>query len=206
MADAYGIDYMTAINSFTDELTWWRAKPQEIYDSQMRRLDRLRNELQPVHNDVAKLESTEKRKEDSDPEHQNFLDGLYNLYTQIGDSVSDVTNSATGDENDNDNPGPRIIYKANVDYAKATHEAYLEALSIRRFLTARITADAQHGAAQSYYNLFKVAEARSANLVKVQTRTQQYQESADNIVTTLQKLGLTPDDIHQEVRALRGNP
>lgn len=203
MSRAYGIDPMDAINHFQEELAWWDTKPQDLYDNQMQRINRYRDELQQVHNDIVKMESPEKLKEASDPDRQNFLDGVFNLYAQIGDSVSAVVNAATGEENDNDNPGPRLIYKANVSYAKSRHAAYLEALAIRRFLFSKIQAEAQRGAADGFFNLWKDMEDRKHNVARAEANVAAYQEHANRILDRLNKMGLTPDDIHATVRGLR---
>jgi len=199
-AKAYNIDPATALATFQDELNWWDARPQEIYDDQIRRLNRLRDEVQPAQNDIVKLESPEHLQEESDPARKTFLDGVYNLYSQIGDSVSEVYNAATGDENDLDNPGPRLLFKANVDYAKATHAAYLEALAIRRYLASKIQADAQRGAAEGFYNLWKDLEDRNRVVAKTEAQSGEYTTKANRVITLLGQIGLDVDAIHAGVQ------
>lgn len=210
-ADAYSkahpeLDATAIMNHFKDELEWWRMKPEWLYDNQMARLKRYQDELQKTNNDTVKNESPEKLKEESDPARKNFLDNLFNLYTKIGDSVDNVVNSASGDENQGDNPGPRLLYKANVDYAKATHAAYLEALAIRRYLESRISAEAQRGQAESFYNLWQDAQERQHVLAKFQVRSQEYKERGAKVLGMMDKLGISIDSVHEGVRRMGSTP
>lgn len=199
-AKAYNIDPADALVYFQEELNYWDSKPGAIYDNQMRRLNRLRDEVQPIQNDTVKLESPEHLKEESDPDRKNFLDNLFNLYTQLNDSVGEVYNAATGNEDDGDNPGPRLLYKANVDYAKATHAAYLETLAIRRYLAAKIQAEAQRGASDGFYNLWRDMEDRKRVLAREEVRAEDYRKRANKVIDLLEKMGLYPDDIHAMVQ------
>jgi len=203
-ADAYskrfGVSPVDALNLFTDEMAYWNALPDMIYENQMQRINRLRDEVQPAQNDVVKLESPEKLKEGSDPQRKTFLDNVFNLYTQLGDSTSAIYNAATGEENENDNPGPRLLYKANVAYAKSTHAAYLEAAAIRRYLAAKIMAESQRGSSQAFYNLWRDSIDRNKNLAQAQVRVQQYTTSANRVISGMNKLGITLDAVHAEVK------
>lgn len=196
----YGVDPVTSLNLFTDELSYWNSLPDSIYENQMQRINRLRDEVQPMQNDTVKLESPEKLKEHSDPERKGFLDNVFNLYKQLGDSTSAIYNAATGEENEGDNPGPRLIYKANVSYAKATHAAFLEAQAIRRYLAAKIMAESQRGASQAFYNLWRDTVDRNKNLAQAQIHVHDYKVQANRVIDGMNKLGISIDAVHGEVK------
>lgn len=195
-AKAYpGLSASQIMDHFKDEMEWWRLKPQALFDNQMQRLNRLRDELQPVHNDIIKLESADKLKEESDPSRKSFLEGVYNLYSMIGDSIGEIQNAATGDEPEGDNPAPRLLYKANVSYARSTHAAYHEALAIRRFLAAKIRADAQRESSQGFITLWKNVQERRAALAKFESAMETYRQRGAKVLSGLDRLGITTDEV-----------
>lgn len=202
-AKLYKVDSVTALNLHIDELQYWQAQPNAIYENQMQRINRLRDEVQPIQNDVVKLEIPEKLQESSDPSRKTFMDSVFNLYKRLGDSASDVLNAADPESplEDDENNGHRQMYKAEVNYTKATHAAYLEALAIRRYLAAKVMAESQRGAGDAFYNLWKSSEETTSNVAKAQVRVAEYQKKANRVIDGMNKLGINFADLHAEIKA-----
>jgi hypothetical protein len=128
------------------EREYWTDFPDRVHDTQVARIERLRNETLTTNEVIIQMESAERLQNTSDPEGIGFLDGVFNTVKQLGQAWGDLKSSATGNEAEGENTGPRMVFKANVAYAQATHRAYEEAKAIRQILYDRMRVNAQNTA------------------------------------------------------------
>lgn len=209
-----GISPTEAAKRFQPELEFWASQPGAIYDNQVARINRLRDMLVPATNDIKKLEGVERAKDESDPLAVNFLDKTFNTVRDIWGAVgngNDVTgNEADGNEGPwlggtGNNSGPRMQYKANVAFAKATHAAWIESQAIRRVLHSSIKAKAQHLASDGYLRLIKTLERRQGDAIRAELSAERYNARANKVLNTLDRMNLNIGRIQAQARVYARN-
>lgn len=209
-----GISPVEATKRFQAEIDFWANVPGDIYDNQVARINRLRDMLVPATNDIKKLEGVEHAKDESDPLAVNFLEKSFNTVRDIWGAVGSG-NDVTGNEPDGNegpwvggtkvNSGPRMQFKANVAYAKATHAAWLEAQAIRRLLHSSIKSRAQHLASDGYLRLIKTLERRQGDAIRAELSAERYNRTANRVLTTLEGMELNLGRIQSKARIYAKN-
>ncbi len=188
------------------EIQYWYDQPDRVFEGQSKRIRRLVAELAVTTNVTKERESEQARRNQALPENTGFLDSVFNTYKTIGELSGDLLNNLADNPDVGEDSGPRIIHKANVQYAKATYAAYLEAIAIRKLLHSRIRNDAQNRQADAFILLKKQMQRAAADVQAAQGKLENYQEMSSRILERLNLVdpGLTPEALAARVKTLRG--
>jgi len=196
------------IASMTDalinELEYWNNLGDFYSVNQSKRIERLRNELVVANNVTQMMESAERKSNDAMPDQGNgFLDSVFNTYKTIGELTGELQNNLTGgEEGEDEMNGKRVEFKAKVQYAKATHGAYLEALAIRKLVHNKLKAECQNRMADGFTTMKRQVVAMEARVARIENDLANYQRKSNALVERLNKFGLTPLDLALAARAL----
>jgi hypothetical protein len=154
---------------YDPEEQFWSSWPTNLQESQSARINRIRGELQTVNAETTKAESGAKLSNEAqriagDPKTGvSFIDGIMNTYKTIGAAVQQVYSAIT-DKEDPNTSGPRVVYKAQVEYALSTFDAYHEAMALRKILYSRVKAELQNQNATPMLQMKKDADRRIADI------------------------------------------
>lgn len=189
--------------TFQPEINYWSTMGDRLYEGQVRRINRLRDELQKTQNATIQNESLERLKNSSQPKATGFLDSAFNTIETLGKAATDLRNAVTGDEAEGEDTGPRMVFKAQVAYAQATHGAYLEAKAIREILYSKLKAAAQTSAADGFVRMQKELKKRLAEQERLEAALTGYTKGSNETLDLLADLGVTPADVHARIEELR---
>jgi len=192
-------------DALIDELNYWTSLADGIGQNQAKRIARWRNEIVTANNETVKLESKQHQQNTAMPDAGNgFFDSVFNTYKSVGELVGELINDPNApDQDGSGDTGPRIIHKANVQYAKARHNSYAEAQAIRKIIHARIKAECQQRMADGFNIMTRQVQRREAEAMGLEAKVAQYQAKTNFLLDRLAKRGLTPAGISDSVYALR---
>lgn len=186
--------------SYQPEINYWSNFGDRLYEGQVRRINRLRDELQKTQNATVQNESLERLKNSSQPQATGFLDSAFNTIETLGKAATDLRNAVTGNEAEGEDTGPRMVFKAQVAYAQATHGAYLEAKAIREVLYSKLKAAAQNSAADGFVRMQKELKKRLAEQERLEAALVGYRDKgANETLDLLAAIGVTPADVHARI-------
>lgn len=189
------------IQSLLDESAYWEMMPDLLSMNQKKRIERLRNVLAKVHNVTVERESKEAQQGDAMPESSNgFFDSAYNTYKTVGDLSGELVNAATGVEEDTGDSGAQIQFKARVQYAKATHGAFAEAMGIRKIVHNKLKDECQQRMADGFIQMKQHVQRFAAKTGQLEAKVEAYERRANELITKMWTLGMTPESLAQAVR------
>jgi len=186
------------------ELQYWLDRPDGIEASQVKRIERLRNEVIAANNVTIQRESSSAKSNDALPDSGNgFLDGVYNTYQTIGSAYGELVNNADPNDPkiDGGDSGPQIEFKARIQYAKSTHGAFAEAQAIRKLIYNKLKADCQQRMADGFTTMKRQVARFEQRTLRVELDLKNYEAKSQDLIQKLNSMGLTPESFAAAARA-----
>jgi hypothetical protein len=194
------------------EENFWVNWPTNLKESQSARINRIRGELQTVNGETAKAEAAPKmanedNKMDKGSTGLSWMDNLYNTYKSIGQAVTDVVSAVT-DKEDPETSGPRMVWKANVQYTLSTFDAYHEAEALRKIIYSRTKASMQNEESNAFTEMKQRADKRLAQVGDTDAQVADFLDKGQRLFDMFIEMGFddpqgTIQEITDEIAARR---